>query len=100
MFKQLGIRYVDVDLDKLQPHLKREIMDYMLSTTGARTVPRIFASGTCIGGRDDLKNLLRRGEAWRFQPKKKAPEAKRKYTTRRPKAFMSGVDMPGGPRPA
>merc|ERR1711879_263683 len=59
--------------------------------TGARTVPRIFTRGMCIGGRDDLRSMLERGETWRFKPMKKKRDAKaRRNTTRRP---VSQVDL-------
>ncbi len=32
-----------------------EVQDYFLKTTGAKTVPRIFYKGQCIGGNSDLE---------------------------------------------
>ena len=36
--------------------------DYFLKTTGARSVPRVFISGDCIGGGDDVTALAQKGE--------------------------------------
>ncbi|XP_060091650.1 glutaredoxin-1 [Heteronotia binoei] len=38
------------------------IQDYMLRTTGARSVPRVYIGETCIGGYDNLKALQESGE--------------------------------------
>ena len=49
-----------------------EIMDYMQQMTGARTVPRVFINGICLGGRVEtmaahdsgkLKDLLLKANA-------------------------------------
>ncbi|XP_040572958.1 glutaredoxin-1 [Lepeophtheirus salmonis] len=34
-----------------------EIQDYMKSLTGARTVPRVFIGGECIGGGSETESL-------------------------------------------
>jgi glutaredoxin 3 len=34
-----------------------KIQDYLASITGARTVPRVFIGGNCIGGGDDTARL-------------------------------------------
>ena len=34
-----------------------EIQDYLKKLTGARTVPRVFINGQCIGGGDDTVSM-------------------------------------------
>jgi glutaredoxin 3 len=34
-----------------------KIQDYLASITGARTVPRVFVGGNCIGGGDDTAKM-------------------------------------------
>ena len=34
-----------------------DIQNYLLKLTGARTVPRVFINGKCIGGGDDTAKL-------------------------------------------
>jgi glutaredoxin 3 len=36
-----------------------DIQDYLMKITGARTVPRVFINGKCIGGGDDTARLER-----------------------------------------
>lgn len=38
------------------------IQDYLLELTGARSVPRVFVDGVCIGGGDDTDALARNGK--------------------------------------
>ncbi len=33
------------------------IQDYLLSITGARSVPRVFINGKCIGGGSEVRSL-------------------------------------------
>ena len=39
-----------------------EIQDYMSQLTGARSVPRVFIGGECIGGGSETKALHQSGE--------------------------------------
>jgi len=39
-----------------------EIQDYMRELTGARSVPRVFIDGQCIGGGDETMALHRSGK--------------------------------------
>lgn len=39
-----------------------EIQNYMLKLTGARSVPRVFINGKCIGGGDDTARLDKEGK--------------------------------------
>ena len=38
------------------------IQDYLLSITGARSVPRVFIGGKCIGGGTETKTLKDQGK--------------------------------------
>ena len=38
------------------------LQDYLAQLTGARSVPRVFIDGKCIGGGDDTERLARSGE--------------------------------------
>ncbi|WP_395241617.1 glutaredoxin [Salmonella sp. s51933] len=46
-----------------------EIMDILLKITGARTVPRVFIGGECIGGGSEIRDLQSSGQ---LVPKLKA----------------------------
>ena len=39
-----------------------DIQDYMNVKTGARTVPRVFIDGKCIGGGNETASLHQRGD--------------------------------------
>ena len=39
-----------------------EIQNYMRTLTGARSVPRVFIGGKCIGGGDETQALHNRGQ--------------------------------------
>ncbi|XP_041465660.1 glutaredoxin-like [Lytechinus variegatus] len=39
-----------------------EIQDYLLNLTGARSVPRVFIGGKCIGGGSETKALQDEGK--------------------------------------
>ena len=38
------------------------IQDYLLEITGARSVPRVFIAGECIGGGDETDSMVRSGK--------------------------------------
>eukprot|EP00490_Sorites_sp_Unknown_P007111 CAMPEP_0114674340 /NCGR_PEP_ID=MMETSP0191-20121206/46165_1 /TAXON_ID=126664 /ORGANISM="Sorites sp." /LENGTH=81 /DNA_ID=CAMNT_0001941295 /DNA_START=192 /DNA_END=437 /DNA_ORIENTATION=+ len=50
------------------------LQDHFLKTTGARSVPRVFIDGDCIGGGDDVRSLAERGELKTMLAKAKAIE--------------------------
>jgi glutaredoxin 3 len=53
-----GIRIVE--LDELEDSSQVDVIqDYLNKITGARTVPRVFINGKCIGGGDDTARLDR-----------------------------------------
>ncbi|XP_015283682.1 PREDICTED: glutaredoxin-1 [Gekko japonicus] len=61
LLEKLGVKHLEyVDLTTRAD--MSNIQDYMLRTTGARSVPRVFIGETCIGGYDNLKALHDRGE--------------------------------------
>ncbi len=47
-----------VELDELDDSSQVDVIqDYLHKITGARTVPRVFIGGKCIGGGDDTASL-------------------------------------------
>ncbi|RXG54578.1 Glutaredoxin-C4 [Armadillidium vulgare] len=59
-FNELGAKYEVLELDK-DPK-GNEIQDILLEITGARSVPRVFVNGKCIGGGSETKELLNSGQ--------------------------------------
>ncbi|XP_046405507.1 glutaredoxin-2, mitochondrial-like isoform X2 [Ischnura elegans] len=55
LFESLGYTYTAIELDKMPNG--PSIQDYLGQKTGARTVPRVFIKGKCIGGASDTKQL-------------------------------------------
>mmetsp|Transcript_44727 Transcript_44727/g.83541 ORF Transcript_44727/g.83541 Transcript_44727/m.83541 type:complete len:126 (+) Transcript_44727:57-434(+) len=52
-----------MELDQeLKPAEMSELQDHFSKITGARSVPRVFISGTCIGGGSEVAALHGRGE--------------------------------------
>lgn len=51
-----------VELDELPAEEGAAMQDALLSMTGARTVPRVFAKGRCLGGCDDVVALQQQGD--------------------------------------
>ena len=62
---QLGQNYHVMELDQL-PAKADEYQDELGKRTGARTVPRVFIAGKCIGGGDDTSALDKRGDLERL----------------------------------
>ena len=56
LLKRKGVEYVEIDVSG-DPE-KRE---WLIETTGQRTVPQIFINGQSVGGCDDLYALERAG---------------------------------------
>lgn len=52
---QAGVEFHVKEIDLLPEEDMRAIQDSLLEMTGARTVPRIFIHGHCIGGNSDLQ---------------------------------------------
>jgi len=60
VFDKLGQKYVTIELN--QHPQGSQIQDILLGMTGARTVPRVFVDGKCIGGGSDTVQLQKSGE--------------------------------------
>jgi len=59
-FESLNTKFEVLELDKVPNG--DEIQDILLELTGARSVPRVFIGGKCIGGGSETTNLLKSGE--------------------------------------
>jgi len=53
--KAAGVDFKVEEIDLRPEHDMKEIQNILEKITGARSVPRIFINGTCIGGESDLK---------------------------------------------
>jgi len=60
VFDRLKQKYQAIELN--QHPQGATIQDVLNDMTGARTVPRVFVDGTCIGGGDDTVRLEKSGE--------------------------------------
>ncbi|XP_061166897.1 glutaredoxin-2, mitochondrial-like [Saccostrea echinata] len=60
IFKNLGIPYEAMELNKHPDG--QNIQSYLADITKARTVPRVFINGTCIGGATETKSLHQSGQ--------------------------------------
>ncbi|CAE7448116.1 MSRB5 [Symbiodinium natans] len=61
VLKGSGSKFVVVELDELPPQEAAAMQDVFADMTGARTVPRIFVRGECLGGCDDLLAIEQQG---------------------------------------
>lgn len=59
VFDSLGVGYKTVELDRRDDCA--ELQDNLNRMTGARTVPRVFVDGDCIGGGSDTVSMFKRG---------------------------------------
>ncbi|KAM8822289.1 glutaredoxin 2 isoform 2-T2 [Synchiropus picturatus] len=59
VFDELGAAYRVVELD--QHSEGQRLQDALAHMTGARTVPRVFVNGKCIGGGSDTRQLHQQG---------------------------------------
>jgi glutaredoxin 3 len=60
---QAGVAYGVIEIDHLPEKEMHELQDSLAKMTGARTVPRIFVDGCCIGGNSDLQqNYVQTGK--------------------------------------
>lgn len=67
----LGDHYHVMELDQLTAKAD-EYQDELGKLTGARTVPRVFIGGKCIGGGDDTGALEKSGDLVRLLKEAKA----------------------------
>ncbi|XP_038164310.1 glutaredoxin 2 isoform X1 [Cyprinodon tularosa] len=59
VFNEIGANYKVIELD--QHNDGRKLQEALAQMTGARTVPRVFINGSCIGGGSDTKQLYKQG---------------------------------------
>ena len=60
---QAGVDYQVQEIDLLPEIEMRALQDCLQDITGARTVPRVFIHGHCIGGNSDLQqNYVQTGK--------------------------------------
>ncbi|XP_062308819.1 glutaredoxin 2 isoform X2 [Osmerus eperlanus] len=60
VFNEIGITYKVIELDEHNDG--RRLQEALAHMTGARTVPRVFINGNCIGGGSDTKQLHQQGK--------------------------------------
>ncbi|KAJ8377983.1 hypothetical protein AAFF_G00249730 [Aldrovandia affinis] len=60
VFNEIGAVYKVIELDEHNDG--RRLQDALAQITGARTVPRVFINGNCIGGGSDTKELHQQGK--------------------------------------
>ncbi|KAK3746217.1 hypothetical protein RRG08_014690 [Elysia crispata] len=60
LLSDMGVEYKTVELDQMNNGGK--VQNVLGRITDARTVPRIFINGQCVGGNSDLKSLDQSGK--------------------------------------
>ncbi|XP_030746962.1 glutaredoxin-C4-like [Sitophilus oryzae] len=60
VFDKIQQKYTTIELDLRDDG--EEIQGILGKITGARTVPRVFVKGNCVGGGSDVKALYDKGE--------------------------------------
>lgn len=60
--KNKDFKYEMLNLNEFDASKTAEYQDYMKKLTGARSVPRVFIGGKCIGGGDDTVALEKNGK--------------------------------------
>ncbi|XP_068445890.1 glutaredoxin 2 isoform X2 [Clinocottus analis] len=60
VFNEIGATYKVIELDEHNDG--RKVQEALAQLTGARTVPRVFINGNCIGGGSDTKQLHQQGK--------------------------------------
>ncbi|KAF7703618.1 glutaredoxin 2 isoform X2 [Silurus meridionalis] len=60
VFNQIGATYRVIELD--EHNNGQQIQDVLEQISGARTVPRVFINGQCIGGSSDTRQLHEQGK--------------------------------------
>ncbi|KAH9496855.1 Glutaredoxin-2, mitochondrial [Bulinus truncatus] len=59
LLSNMGVNFKTVELDQMQEG--NQVQNFLGKITDARTVPRIFIDGQCVGGNSDLKTLNNTG---------------------------------------
>ncbi|XP_003491196.1 glutaredoxin-C4-like [Bombus vosnesenskii] len=60
VFDKMNKKYLAIELNERDDG--DEIQSILGEMTGARTVPRVFVNGVCLGGGTDVKKLYENGE--------------------------------------
>ncbi|ENN71079.1 hypothetical protein D910_02077 [Dendroctonus ponderosae] len=60
VFDKIKEKYTTIELDLRDD--AEEIQEILGEITGAKTVPRVFIKGNCVGGGSDVKSLHEKGE--------------------------------------
>ncbi|XP_034035334.1 glutaredoxin 2 isoform X2 [Thalassophryne amazonica] len=60
VFNEIGATYKVIELDEHNDG--RRLQEALAQMTGARTVPRVFINGNCIGGGSDTRQLHQHGK--------------------------------------
>ncbi|KOX79217.1 Glutaredoxin-C4 [Melipona quadrifasciata] len=60
IFDKMQKKYTSIELNERDDG--DEIQSILGEITGARTVPRVFVNGVCLGGGTDVKKLYEKGE--------------------------------------
>ncbi|XP_061635545.1 glutaredoxin 2 isoform X1 [Phyllopteryx taeniolatus] len=60
VFNEIGASYKVIELDEHNDG--RKLQEALAQMTGAKTVPRVFINGNCIGGGSDTKQLHQQGK--------------------------------------
>ncbi|XP_056459377.1 glutaredoxin 2 isoform X1 [Gadus chalcogrammus] len=60
VFNEIGANYKVIELDEHDDG--RRVQEALAQMTGARTVPRVFINGNCIGGGSDTQQLHQQGK--------------------------------------
>ncbi|TTK63275.1 Glutaredoxin-2, mitochondrial [Bagarius yarrelli] len=60
VFNEIGATYKVIELDEHQNG--PQLQDALAQLSGARTVPRVFVNGQCIGGGSDTRQLHEQGK--------------------------------------
>lgn len=60
LFKNLGVDVKTIELDNRQDCDR--LQDVLGAMTGARSVPRVFVNGKCIGGNSELQSIAQSGQ--------------------------------------
>ena len=68
VFDTLGVNYKTVELDRRTDC--SQLQDDLLRMTGARTVPRVFVGGQCIGGGSDTVSMFKQGSLQKLLQRK------------------------------
>eukprot|EP00931_Biecheleriopsis_adriatica_P062595 TRINITY_DN37760_c0_g1_i1.p1 TRINITY_DN37760_c0_g1~~TRINITY_DN37760_c0_g1_i1.p1 ORF type:complete len:203 (-),score=53.47 TRINITY_DN37760_c0_g1_i1:13-621(-) len=62
LLEQLEVHFEVYELDELPAEAKAALQAHMKSSTGAGSVPRVFVSGSCLGGFSEVQRKLWAGE--------------------------------------